>query len=80
MAQYGHPVHSPNVWGRADSQRIADHIRGSLPKLPKQNLVGLDDAVIRIVRQDDVVDRIERIHPLPLRAQHLLQQTEVLYR
>ena len=58
---------------------IPDHIRGSLRKLPKQNLIRLDNAVVGIVGQNDVVDGIECIHPLPLRAQHLLQQTEVLY-
>jgi hypothetical protein len=47
-------------------------------QLLKQNLVGFDDAEIRIVRQDDVVHRIKRISPLALRTQHLLQQTEVL--
>src|SRR5579864_5951558 len=46
----------------------------------EENLVGLDDAEIGIVRQDDVVDGVESVHPLALRTQHLLQQPEVLDR
>ena len=58
----------------------SDHVRRRQLHLLQQNLVGLDDAEIRVVRQDDVVHRVERIPPLPLRTQRLLQQTEVLNR
>ena len=53
---------------------------GGLAKMFEQNLIGLDDAVIGVVRQNDVVDGIEGIDPLPLRTQHLLEQAEVFDR
>jgi hypothetical protein len=46
----------------------------------EQNLIGLDDAEVGVVGQNDVVNRIEGVDPLPLRAQHLLEQAEVLDR
>ncbi len=55
----------------------ADHVCGGLAELFQQNLIRLDDAVIGIVRQNDVVDGVEGVDPLPLRAQNLLEQAEV---
>ena len=46
----------------------------------QQGLIGLEDAEVRVVRQNQILDGIEGIHPLPLRAQHLLQQTQILRR
>ena len=46
----------------------------------EQNLIGLDDAEVGVVRQNDVVDGVEGIDPLPLRAQNLLEQTEIFDR
>ena len=57
--------------------RCANNIRGGLPELFEQNLIGLDDAEVGVVGQDDVVNRIEGVDPLPLRAQYLLEQAEV---
>src|SRR6478609_8669342 len=65
--------------GQSGIAGAADDVSRRLPNLLQQNLVDFNDAVIGVVRQDDVVDGVERIHPLPLRAQDLLEQTEVLY-
>jgi hypothetical protein len=67
----------PKLVGQGGIAGAADHIRGSLAEMFQQNLIGLDDAVIGVVRQDDVVDGVEGIDPLALRTQHLLEQAEV---
>ena len=59
---------------------VPQHVSRRLPHVLQQNLVGLDDAVVLVMRQNNVVDRIKRIHPLPLRTEHLFQQSEVLHR
>ena len=51
----------------------ADNVGGSLAQMFEQDLIRFDDTEISIVRQDDVMDGVERIHPLTLRAQHLLK-------
>ena len=65
--------------GQSGLASAADDVGGRLAQMFEQNLIGLDDAEVGVVRQNDVVDGVERIHPLPLRAQYLLEQAEVLY-
>src|SRR4029077_15370563 len=59
---------------------IFQDVRRSPSNVLQQHLVDLDYAESGVMRQNNVVDRIERVHPLSLRAQYLLQQPEVLYR
>src|SRR5437660_789300 len=54
---------------------IADNIEGRRFQALQQRLVSLDNAEFRIVRQDDVLNRIKGIHPLPLGAQDLFQKS-----
>src|ERR1019366_1408549 len=46
----------------------------------QQGLICLEDSEVRVVRQNQILDGIEGIHPLVLRAQHLLQQPQILNR
>ena len=46
----------------------------------QQRVIGFHDAEIGIVQQHQVLNGIERIRPLPVRAQDLLHQPQVLNR
>jgi len=58
----------------------ADHIGRRLAYVFKQNLVGFDNSEIGVMGQNDVMDRVESVSPLALRAEGLLLQPEVLDR
>ena len=78
-SQYGHPLQA-RFCGRTSSQQIAQHIGRRLLQPLQQGLIGLEDAEVGVVRQNQILDGIEGVHPLPLRAQHLLQQPQILDR
>ena len=60
--------------------QIAQYIRRRFFQALQQSVIGLEDAEVCVVRQNQILDGIEGIHPLPLRAQHLLQQAQILHR
>ena len=57
--------------------RTTDDVGSGLAELFEQNLICLDDSEIGVMRQNDVMDRIEGVDPLALRAQYLFEQSEV---
>ena len=56
---------------------VADDICSGHAQLFEQDLVGFDDAIVGVVGEDDVVNRVEGVDPLALRAQVLLEQAEI---
>ena len=60
--------------------KTAQNVGRRFSQALQQGLIASENAEIRIVRQNQVLDGIEGIRPLALRAQHLLQQTQILGR
>ena len=58
--------------------RVTHHIGGSQAEVLQQSFIRLGNDEFRVVRQDCILDRIKGVHPLPLRAQYLLQQPQIL--
>ena len=56
---------------------VADNVGGGYAQLFEQDLIDLDNAIVGVVGEDDVVNRVEGVDPLALRAQVLLEQAEV---
>ena len=56
---------------------LPHHVGLRLSHVLQQNLIRFNNVVVFVVRQNDVMDRIKRIHPLALGTQHLFEQAEV---
>ena len=52
--------------------KLTDYIGGCAPQTFQQRVIGLHHAKFSIVQQHEIVDGIEGIGPLPVRAQDLL--------
>ena len=76
-SQYGHPCQELHLWQNLFTE-IAQNIGRRLLQALQQRLIRFEDAKIGVMREDQILDGVEGVHPLPLRAQYLLQQPQIL--
>src|SRR5712692_3236097 len=60
--------------------QFAHYIRRGPSQALEQGVVRLDNPEVGIVGKDDVLDRIEGVPPLPLRAENLFQKSKIFDR
>ena len=70
----------PAIVGQHGFAELADDVGGRLVQAFQQGMIGFHHTKIGIVKQDQVVDGIEGVGPLPMGAQNLFHQAQVFDR